>query len=59
MPVFDILVLSTIVTVFTAFGLVLGFLTWYCSDKRKRPVLHRGHRDYLYPTNNELITDDD
>jgi len=59
MPVFDIIVLSTIVSVFSVFGLVLAFLTWYCSDKRKHPVAHRGHRDYVYPTNNGLITDDD
>jgi hypothetical protein len=59
MPVFDIIVLAVIVTVFTTFGLVLGFLTWYCSDKRKRPVGEHGHRHYDYPTGSGLITDDD
>jgi hypothetical protein len=38
MPIFDIIFLATIVTVFTTFGIVLAGVTWYCSDKRKRPV---------------------
>ena len=59
MPVHDIIILSAIVGAFTTFGIVLGFLTWYCSDKRKRPVQRHGHRDYGYPTGGTLITDDD
>jgi hypothetical protein len=59
MPVFDIIVLSCIVTVFTAFGVVLAFLTWYCSDKRKQAI-HRGRRrSYDYPTNGNWVPDDD
>ena len=59
MPVHDIVILTLIVAVFTTFGAVLGWLTWYCSDKRKRPVQRRGHRDYVYPSGRGLITDDD
>jgi hypothetical protein len=59
MPVFDIIVLSGIVAVFSIFGLVLAFLTWYCSDKRKRPAQRGGQRDYHYPNGGGLITDDD
>jgi hypothetical protein len=56
MPLFDIIVLATIVTVFVSFGAVLGFLTWYCSDKRKH-----GHRSGQHPAHHGnwgLITDD-
>jgi hypothetical protein len=59
MPVFDIVVLSLIVAVFTTFGVVLGWLTWYCSDSRKRPIRHAGHRHYGFPSGGGLITDDD
>jgi len=58
MPVHDIIILSLIVSVFTAFGVVLGGLTWYCSDKRKHPVTHAGHRHYGYPRNADVIVDD-
>jgi len=57
MPVFDIAVLTLIVAVFTAFGVVLGWLTWYCSDKRRHAKHYAGHRHY--PTHSGLITDDD
>jgi len=56
MPIFDIIVLATIVTVFTTFGVVLAGVTWYCSDKHKRPVDRRGHRQY--PTGADLIVGD-
>jgi hypothetical protein len=59
MPLHEIAVLTLIVAVFTAFGVVLGSLTWYCSDKRKRPIRHAGRRHYSYPTSGRLITDDD
>ena len=57
MPVFDIAVLTLIVAVFTTFGVVLGWLTWYCSDKRRHAKHYAGHRHY--PTHSGLITDDD
>jgi multisubunit Na+/H+ antiporter MnhC subunit len=45
MPLIDIVVLATIVIVFTTFGIVLAGITWYCSDKRQRSVDYpRGHR---------------
>jgi hypothetical protein len=59
MPVNDILILLVIVGAFSAFGLVLGFFTWYCSEKRKHSVQRRGRRHYDYPTGSGLITDDD
>jgi hypothetical protein len=59
MPVFDIIVLSCIVMVFIAFGVALGFLTWYCSDKRKRAVPHGNRRHYDYPTHGDWVPDDD
>lgn len=58
MPIFDIIFLATIVTLFTTFGIVLAGVTWYCSDKRKRPVDHRGHRRYRFPTGADVIVDD-
>jgi hypothetical protein len=59
MPVFDIVVLATTVLVFTTFGIALGGVTWYCSDKRKRSVDYaRGHRDYRYPSGTDVIVDD-
>ena len=58
MPVFDIIVLTNIVTVFMTFGIVLAGLTWYCSDKRRRAVDHRGHRCYRFPTSADVIVDD-
>lgn len=58
MSIFDIIFLATIVTVFTTFGTVLAGVTSYCSDKRKRPVGHRGHRRYQYPTGADVIVDD-
>jgi hypothetical protein len=58
MPVVDIVVLATIVIVFMTFGIVLAALTWYCSDKRKRPVDHRGQRRYRFPTGADVIVDD-
>jgi hypothetical protein len=48
--------LATIVTVVTTFGVVLAGVTWYCSDKHKRPVDRRGHRQY--PTGADLIVGD-
>ena len=42
MPVVDIVVLVTIVTLFTTLGVVVAGVTWYCSDKRKRPVTATG-----------------
>ncbi len=59
MPVHDIVILSVIVGAFGTFSGVLGFLTWCCGDKRKRPMQRRGHRDYGYSTGGDLITDDD
>jgi hypothetical protein len=59
MPVFDIMVLSCIVMVFVAFGVVLAALTWYCSDTRKREVHHGSRRGYDYPTNGNWVPDDD
>lgn len=53
MPVFDIIVLSAIVTVFTTFGVVLAGLTWYC-----RPGHKAAMRDAHYPTNAGIIVDD-
>jgi hypothetical protein len=58
MPIFDITFLATIVILFTTFGIVLAGVTWYCSDKRKRPVDHRGHRRYRSPTGADVIVDD-
>jgi multisubunit Na+/H+ antiporter MnhC subunit len=58
MPLHDIIVLTAIVSVFTTFGVVLAAATWYCSDKRKRPVQSAGHRHYDYPTNASVIIDD-
>ena len=58
MPLFDMIVLSTIVAVFATFGVVLGFLTWYCSDKRKRPIDRAGHRHYDFPRDADIIVDD-
>ena len=58
MPVHDIIVLSLIVTVFITFGIVLAGLTWYCSEKRKRPTTHAGHRHYDYPHGADVIVDD-
>jgi hypothetical protein len=59
MPVFDIAVLALIIAMFIVFGIVLGGLTWFCSDKRKHA--HRGtnHGHGHYPTSGGLITDDD
>jgi hypothetical protein len=59
MPLQDVLVLAVIVGAFSTFGAVLGFLTWYCGDKRKLAVQRRGHRDYGYPASRRLIVDDD
>ena len=59
MSVFDIFVLTVIIAAFTTFGVVLGALTWYCSDKRKRPTDTTYHRHYVYPSGGMLITDDD
>jgi hypothetical protein len=59
MPVFDIVVLATIVIVFTTFGIVLAGVTWHCSDKRKWLVDYsRGHRAYRYPSGSDVIVDD-
>jgi hypothetical protein len=58
MPVFDIIVLTNIVTVFMTFGIVLAGVTWYCSNKRKRPVDHRGHRRHRFRTSADAIVDD-
>jgi hypothetical protein len=59
MPIFDVVVLTTIVLVFTTFGIVLAAVTWYCSDKRKRSVDYaRGHRDYRYRSGTDVIVDD-
>ena len=59
MPAHDIVILALIITVFTAFGVVLGGLTWYCSDSRKRPMHRDGHLHYDYPPHGRLIVDDD
>jgi hypothetical protein len=59
MSVHDIVILSVIVGAFSTFGVVLGSLTWYCSDKPKRPMQRHGHREHGYPTGGGLITDDD
>jgi hypothetical protein len=58
MPIFDIIVLGVIVAVFAAFAVVLSWATWYCSDKRKRPIEHDGRRDYGYPSGHAVMTDD-
>jgi len=44
MPVFDIIALTVIVGIFATFGAVLGWVSWYCADRHKRPkAKHRGH----------------
>ncbi len=44
MPLFDIIVLSAIITVFTAFGVVLAGVAWYCGGKQRPAQRHRhGH----------------
>jgi hypothetical protein len=58
MPIHDILILGLIIGTFTTFAAVLGGLTWYCSDKRKRKYHHVGHRDYGFPVGGSLIDDD-
>jgi hypothetical protein len=58
MPIQDIIVLSLIVTVFTAFGIILAGVTWYCSDKRKRLVTRGGHRNSGFPRGADVIVDD-
>jgi hypothetical protein len=58
MTVFDIVILVTIVFVFTTFGVVLAGVTWYCSDHRKQTVDHRGHRVYRYPSGTDVTVDD-
>jgi hypothetical protein len=59
MPLQDILILALIVSVFAAFGVILGSVTWYCSDKRKRVGRRGGHRHYDFPSHASLLTDDD
>jgi hypothetical protein len=59
MSLHDSLILALIVLMFSAFGAVLGSVTWYCSDKRKRPRHRVNHRRYRYPSHSSLITDDD
>jgi len=53
MPLFDIIVLSAIVTVFVTFGVVLAGLSWYCRAGRKQEKASP-----RYPTNAGLIVDD-
>jgi hypothetical protein len=40
------------------FGIVLAGVTWYCSNKRKRAVDHRGHWRHRFPTSADAIVDD-
>ena len=58
MPVQDIVLLSVIVGAFVSFGVILGAVTWYCSDQRKRPTGSH-HRHYGFSSQAGLITDDD
>jgi hypothetical protein len=58
MPVHDIVILSLIVGVFAAFGVVLASLTWYCGAgferARRRAERERGN----YPSHAGFMTDD-
>jgi hypothetical protein len=54
-----ILILALLVLVFITFGEILGSVTGYCSDKRKRPSRRGNHRRYRYPSHSSLITDND
>ena len=56
MPLHNIIILSLIVTVFTAFAVVLAGLSWYCRDQR--PTVHQRHRHDAYPRGADIIVDD-
>jgi hypothetical protein len=59
MPLQDIAILTLIVSVFVSFGATLGWVTWYCSDNRKRASHRVGRRDDHYPSHPNLMMDDD
>jgi hypothetical protein len=55
MPVHDIVVLTLIVTVFVAFGIVLAWVRWYC----ERPHQRENNRHSGYPTHSQHFVVDD
>ena len=58
MPIFDIVVLSAIGSVFVTFGAVLGWLTWFCRDNRLQKRQGAGHRHPHFPVGSAFMTDD-
>jgi hypothetical protein len=59
MPVQDIVILALIVSLFAMFGGLLGWATWYCSEKRKHGIRHDDRWQGHYPSNPNLLSDDD
>ncbi|HEV2189099.1 MAG TPA: hypothetical protein VGR70_17955 [Stellaceae bacterium] len=52
----QIAVLAAIVGVFSTFGAVLAWVSWYSQSHPRRRV---SHKRSAYPTGGGLITDDD
>jgi len=59
MPLYDIVILALIVSVFAAFGGLMGWATWYSSPKRKNVRRGVDSRQVYYPSHANLQTDDD
>jgi len=58
MPLHDAIILGAIISVFAAFGLLLGGASFYCRDRADKT--HRSQRSKdAYPPNSHIITDDD
>ena len=59
MPLHDLLFIGCIITVFTTFGLVLAWASWYCRQSRDQVLDRSAPRSVGYPNLPGLITDDD
>jgi len=58
MPVHDIAILTSIVTVFIAFAVVLESVTRYCNDTRRHALHLADNRRAHHPPDMSVIIDD-